>query len=93
MTGKPKAPSLQLVAPRRAPSQLHNARALARAMAEQDKVRQAVAEATAKVAAGFPAYAAGRRITLAQARAELEATGFLAPPKAKSASQGESADD
>lgn len=60
-----------------APTRLQLTRALAKAMAAEDRALAALAKARAEVDAAFHPWARGRSISRDQARAELASTGHL----------------
>ena len=61
-------------------TRLQQARALARAMAAEDRALAALSKARAEVAARFIPFAGGRRLALGEARAHLVSTGLLPEP-------------
>lgn len=59
------------------PTRLQLTRALAKAMAKQDRAEALLREAKAEVSAAFGPWSAGRTINRDEAREQLISTGFL----------------
>jgi hypothetical protein len=77
----PPASRAQVAAGGSAPKtpQIRLTRALARAMAKQQRAEALLRAATAEVDAAFGPWAAGRSVSQAEAREQLTSTGFLPP--------------